>query len=313
MIATKAKLFDSPGKLEAHRAKLSKARAGKPCLIVSSGTCGMVNGSGALVEALQAGLKELRLTGKVLLRVTGCLGFCEQEPLLILRPSNIFYPHPAPKDVPRLLKESLLGGKVIEEWCYRDPRTGEAVRDIRRLPFYERQQRLVLGMNAEVDPCSIEDYIAAGGYAAWTKVLAGGSPRHVIDEIERSGLRGRGGGGFPTGRKWRICRDKPGDKKYVVCNADEGDPGAYMNRSVLEGNPHSVLEGMLIGGYAIGADEAVIYVRAEYPLAVRHVLAAIEQAKAHGLVGENILGSGWNFQVHVSRGAGAFVCGEERP
>jgi len=311
MIAPGVKLLDSVARLEARRDELVSARAGRPCVIVSASTCGTANGAEELIRALQDGLKQLGLADRVDLRVTGCLGFCEQEPLLIFRPSNMFYPRPAPGQARRLLEESLLGGKVVEEMCYRDPRTGQSVWRIDRLPFYGRQQRLVLGANMEVDPCSIDDYLAIGGYGALAMVLAGATPERVIQQVEASGLRGRGGGGFPTGRKWRICRSKAGGKKYIICNADEGDPGAYMDRSILEGNPHSVLEGMLIGAYAIGADEGYVYVRAEYPLAVRNIHLAIDQATERGLLGDGIFGSKLNLRVHVSRGAGAFVCGEE--
>ncbi len=311
MIVTDAKLLDSPSRLEAYRAELASAREGKPCVIVSASTCGTANGAEALIQALRSELKKRRLAKKVILRVTGCLGFCEQEPLLIFRPSNIFYPRPAPQHVPRLLEESLLKGQVAEDLCYRDPQTQELVWDVNALPFYRQQQRLVLGGNAEVDPCSIEDYLVAGGYAALPRVLSGMSPEQVIEEVRRSGLRGRGGGGFPTGQKWQVCCAAAGDKKFIICNADEGDPGAYMDRAILEGNPHSVLEGMLIGAFAIGAEEGYVYVRAEYPLAVHNLTIAIQQATDYGLLGEGVLGSKLNFRVHISRGAGAFVCGEE--
>ncbi len=311
MIVTDAKLLDSPSRLEAYRAELASARHRRPCVIVSASTCGTANGAEALIQALRSELKKRRLAKKVILRVTGCLGFCEQEPLLIFRPSNIFYPRPAPQHVPRLLEESLLKGQVAEDLCYRDPQTQELVWDVNALPFYRQQQRLVLGGNAEVDPCSIEDYLVAGGYAALPRVLSGMSPEQVIEEVRRSGLRGRGGGGFPTGQKWQVCCAAAGDKKFIICNADEGDPGAYMDRAILEGNPHSVLEGMLIGAFAIGAEEGYVYVRAEYPLAVHNLTIAIQQATDYGLLGEGVLGSKLNFRVHISRGAGAFVCGEE--
>jgi len=204
-----------------------------------------------------------------------------------------------------------MGGEIIESLMYRDPRTNQVICQECEIPFYKHQSRVVFSANGMIDPTDIEQYIAVGGYAALAKVLSGATPEQVIDEVCRSGLRGRGGGGFPTGRKWQICRAIESDTKYVICNADEGDPGAYMDRSILEGNPHSVLEGMLIGAYGIGAEEGYVYVRAEYPLAVHNLTIAIEQATAAGLLGEGILGSFMNFRVHVSRGAGAFVCGEE--
>jgi NADH-quinone oxidoreductase subunit F len=213
--------------------------------------------------------------------------------------------------VGEIVEKTVVNGQVLKRLLYVQPGTKNRIQREGDVPFYKHQQRLVFGSNGLIDPTSIEEYLAIGGYQALAKVLTGQSPQEVIEQVKRSGLRGRGGGGFPTGRKWDICRAQPGEKKYLVCNADEGDPGAYMDRSLLEGNPHSVLEGMLIGAYAIGSNEGYVYVRAEYPLACRHVLIAIEQAEASGLLGERILGSDFDFRLHVSRGAGAFVCGEE--
>jgi NADH-quinone oxidoreductase subunit F len=229
---------------------------------------------------------------------------------MVIDPSNIFYCHVAPEDVGEIVTRSVRGDEVIDRLLYTDPATGEKVRTEAEISFYRAQDRVLLSQNRQVDPCAIEDYFAIGGYSALAKVLTEHDPEAIIAEISASGLRGRGGGGFPTGKKWTDCRAAPGDEKYVICNADEGDPGAYMDRSVLEGNPHAVIEGMSIGAWAIGAEGGYVYVRKEYPLAVDHTRTAIAQARECGLLGENILGSGFNFDVEVARGGGAFICGE---
>jgi NADH:ubiquinone oxidoreductase subunit F (NADH-binding)/(2Fe-2S) ferredoxin/NAD-dependent dihydropyrimidine dehydrogenase PreA subunit len=279
-------------------------------LILSSGTCGQACGSGQVAEALAEGLRGSRLNGAVHLRVTGCHGFCEQEPLLIVEPQDLLYCRIKPEDIPEIISETLEQGKVVERLLYSDPSTGRKISCESELPFYRHQDRTLIGRNRLVDPRQITDYIASGGYASLAAALSRLEPEQVIEEIKRSGLRGRGGGGFPTGRKWESCRRATGSPKYVICNADEGDPGAYMDRSLLEGNPHSIIEGMLIGAYAIGAEQGYIYVRNEYPLAVEHARIAIEQARSLGLLGENILGSSFSFDLQIARGAGAFVCGE---
>ncbi|MCJ7751268.1 MAG: 4Fe-4S binding protein, partial [Armatimonadetes bacterium] len=250
------------------------------------------------------------LADTVHVRVTGCHGFCEQGPIMVIEPGNIFYCHLEPADVPEIVSSTLGDGEVIDRLLYTDPASGSKLRTEAEIPFYRLQDRTILALNRQVDSSSITDYIAVGGYSALAKALREYSPEEVIREITRSGLRGRGGGGFPTGRKWASCRAAAGDEKYVICNADEGDPGAYMDRGVLEGNPHLVLEGMLIGAWAIGAKQGYIYVRNEYPLAVAQARAAVEQARASGLLGDNILGSDLCFDVDVARGGGAFVCGE---
>jgi NADH-quinone oxidoreductase subunit F len=246
----------------------------------------------------------------VRLCVTGCHGFCEQGPVIIIEPGNIFYCRVLPEDAFEIVSQTLVQGEIIERLLYTDPVSGNRIQTESEIPFYQAQDRQLLSRNLMVDPCSIEDYIVAGGYSALTRVLNGMAPDEVIEEVRSSGLRGRGGGGFPTGRKWSECREAPGDEKYVICNADEGDPGAYMDRCVLEGNPHLVLEGMMIGARAIGAQKGYIYVRNEYPLAVKNSRIAIVQARELGLLGENILGSSFSFDVDVARGGGAFVCGE---
>ncbi len=240
----------------------------------------------------------------------GCHGLCERGPIVVIEPGGILYQRVEEPDVEEIFRESVLGGRVVERLLYEEPTTKVKARTPAEIPFYAVQQRIVLEQNGRIDPTCIEDYIAAGGYAALVKALFSMQPGEIIAEVETSGLRGRGGGGFPTGRKWRSCREAPGEPKYVICNGDEGDPGAFMDRSVMEGNPHSVLEGMLIGAYAIGASRGYLYVRNEYPLAVEHLKKAIADLRACGLLGENILGSGFSFDLRINRGGGAFVCGE---
>ncbi len=247
---------------------------------------------------------------KVRLRVTGCHGFCEQGPIMVIDPANVFYGHVKPSDVNEILDRTVMQGDVLDRLLYTDPATNEKVITEAEIPYYRAQTPTLLSQNRQVDPLSIEDYLAIGGYTGFAKVLSDMKPEEVIAEIEASGLRGRGGGGFPTAKKWAACRAAHGEEKYVICNADEGDPGAFMDRGVLEGNPHSVIEGMLIGAYAIGAQEGYIYVRNEYPIAVEHARVAIRQAREYGLLGSDILGSGMRFDIEIARGGGAFVCGE---
>ncbi len=268
------------------------------------------SGSGVVVKALRNEVERQGLQDKVNIRETGCHGFCEQGPLMVIEPGNIFYGKVTPEDVPEIVSETLLNNRVVERLCYVDSISGERIIKESDVPFYKAQDRTILGQNKLVDPFDISAYVANGGYSALARVLTSMEPEEVISEIQESGLRGRGGGGYPTGRKWEQCRAADGYEKYVICNADEGDPGAYMDRSVLEGNPHVVLEGMMIGAFAIGAQQGYIYVRNEYPLAVKHSKKAISDARDAGLLGEDILGSGFSFDVKVMRGAGAFVCGE---
>ena len=292
-------------------ALFSSRDSNRPTVVICSGTsCLYANKSQEVVEAVRNEIEKRDMSSQVAVRVTGCLGFCEQGPLLIVRPQRIFYPRVKAKDIPRIFEESVMGGKVIEDLLYIDPATGSKLTYEDELPFYKKQMPLVFGSNKEIEPRQIDDYIATGGYSALAKVLQSMEPEQVIEIIKASGLRGRGGGGFPTGKKWETCRRAKGERKFIICNADEGDPGAYMDRSVLEGNPHSVLEGMIIGAFAIGSEEGYIYVRQEYPLAVEHFRIALEQAEERGLLGKNILGTGLNFEVQMARGGGAFVCGE---
>ncbi len=288
----------------AQRAKITTT------VTISGGTCSLASGSRKVVEAMQAELASSKLTDTVHLRVTGCHGFCEQEPVVIIEPANILYCQVSGEDVGEIVNKTIQAGEVIEHLLYTDPASGKKITREADIPFYRAQDRVLLSQNRKIDPCNIEDYIAIGGYSALAKVLEGMRPTEVIEEIKASGLRGRGGGGYPTGRKWEHCRAAAGDEKFVICNADEGDPGAYMDRSILEGNPHVVLEGMLIGACAIGSSCGYIYVRNEYPLAVEHARKALKEAREFGLLGDNILGSGHSFDVRIVRGAGAFVCGE---
>jgi NADH-quinone oxidoreductase subunit F len=281
----------------------------RPRITVCGGTGCHASGCKEVASTFEECLKSGGLTDRVDLVITGCHGFCERGPIVIIYPQGIFYQKVTPDDVGEIIDTTVENGGIVERLQYKDPVTNEVKVHEEDIPFYQKQKRLVMGNNTSIDPTNIKDYIAVGGYSALAKVLAL-KPGAVIDEVKKSGLRGRGGGGFPTGLKWESTRNAQGDVKYVICNADEGDPGAYMDRSILEGNPHSVLEGMIIGAYAIGANEGYIYVRNEYPLAVANITIAIRQARENGLLGDNIMGSGFGFDVKVNRGGGAFVCGE---
>jgi NADH-quinone oxidoreductase subunit F len=309
----KSKKIDSiPGLEKAIQSKISRRKAEKtPVLTVSAGTCGQARGSLKVIDSLKAAIKKENLADKVKVRITGCHGFCEAEPNIIIYPHDIFYQKVDPKNGKDIVTQTVLGNKIIDSLLYVDPVSGEKAAQESDISFYKKQKRIVLGDNALIDPTEINDYLSIGGYSSLAKVLSNLSPEEVIAEVKQSGLRGRGGAGFPTGSKWELARKSKRDLKYIICNADEGDPGAYMDRSLLEGNPHRVLEGMLIGAYAIGAREGYVYVRDEYPLAVKHITLAIAQAKELGLLGENILGTGFDFKLHIAKGAGAFVCGEE--
>lgn len=250
------------------------------------------------------------LDHKIHLRFTGCRGFCERGPIVTIQPQGIFYQRVQEKDVPLIVSETINKGKILENLIYNDTTNGLKVILEKEIPFYKAQKRLVLGNNGLIEPTNIEDYISIGGYLALVKALFEMRPQEIIEEIKASGLRGRGGAGFPTGKKWEACRNAHGDVKYIICNCDEGDPGAYMDRSLLEGNPHSILEGMIIGAYAIGGSHGYIYVRHEYPLACKNAEIAITQARRAGFLGKNILGSDFSFDIEIAKGGGAFVCGE---
>ena len=278
---------------------------------VCDGTGCRALGSRRVLARLQETLQEAGLADEVEVIPTGCPGFCELGPLITVDPEQIAYNRVGVDDGPAIVARTIVQGEIIDGLVFVDPVTGQTIVRDNELPFYTRQMRRVLELNGQIDPTRIEDYIAHGGYAALSKALYKMTPEQVIEEVKQSGLRGRGGAGFPTGTKWRLCRQSPGDVKYVVCNADEGDPGAFMDRSILEGNPHSVVEGMTIGAYAMGATQGYVYIRNEYPLAVRNLKIALQQAGEHGLLGKNILGSGFDFDVEIRVGSGAFVCGEE--
>jgi len=297
--------------LEALRKQITAQRKNiRTTLTLCGGTGCQASQCRDVIDAVKGALGKHGLEKSVQVRISGCHGFCEQGPLMVIEPGNIFYCHIKPEDAQDIVSKTVMSGAVIERLLYVDPVSNKTIQTEADIPFYQAQDRQLLSQNRLVDPCSIEDYIAVGGYSALVKTLFQMTSGQVIDEIKTSGLRGRGGGGFPTGRKWADCQEAPGDEKYVICNADEGDPGAYMDRSVLEGNPHLVLEGMMIGAFAIGAAQGYIYVRKEYPLAVEHAKIAVQQARECGLLGENILGSRFSFDVEIARGGGAFVCGE---
>lgn len=304
--------INDPEALESWRKKILLSRPPyKKVIVVSSGTCGQASGSLSIIEATRSELEKRGLKEKVGLEITGCHGFCELEPNIIIYPDGIFYKNLQPEDVPKIIDETVLKNRVIHSLVYEDLKTGKKWEKQKEIPFYQRQLRLLTQNNFRVDPTSIESYVALDGYQALEKALFNMTSEEIIEEVKASRLRGRGGAGFPTGRKWEICRAAKSGVKYIICNADEGDPGAYMDRSLLEGNPHSVIEGMIIGAYAIGATEGFIYVRMEYPLAVKHVKLALEQARSVGLLDRSILGSEFHFDIHVIEGAGAFVSGEE--
>ncbi len=278
-------------------------------LSVCAGGCSS-SGSLKVLESLQAEVARRGLDGQILVKPIGCHGFCEQGPIVTVQPGKIFYTRVSENDAAEII-DGLLCGRPVDRLLYTDPETENKIRSYDQVPFYARQQKIVLSRCGIINPEDIEDCLAHGGYQALEKVLHTMTPQQVVDEIKKSGLRGRGGAGFPTGIKWQgALNAQITDKRYVICNADEGDPGAFMDRNLLEGDPHAVLEGMAICGYATGSDEGYIYVRAEYPVAIKRLKIAIEQAEQKGLLGNNILNSGFNFHVKIKAGAGAFVCGE---
>ena len=288
---------------------LAHRDSNKPCVTICSGTGCHAYGSEVVYEAFVKEIQRNGLREKVDIRRTGCHGFCERGTLVVIFPQEICYLRVKPEDVPEVVSTTLIENKIVDRLLYVGD-DGNKIEHESEIPFYKYQSRIVFGNNRLIDPKSIEDYIALDGYSALAKALLEMTPEQVLNEIKMSNLRGRGGGGFPAGIKWETTRNAPGEIKYVIVNADEGDPGAYMDRSLLEGNPHSVLEGLIIGAYAIGSHEGYVYVRQEYPLAVENLNIALEQAQEYGFLGANIIGSGFNFDVKVHRGAGAFVSGE---
>ncbi|MBN1983276.1 MAG: 4Fe-4S binding protein [Chitinivibrionales bacterium] len=280
-------------------------------LVISAGTCGQASGANELIRTAKREILKRNLSQKINLRITGCHGFCEAEASVLVEPMRTFYPKVTPESLVGII-EATVAGTVVHEALMGDPVSGKKYTTQEEIPFFKNQKRSILSRNERLDPIRIYNYIENKGYMTIIDLLQKNTPEKVITEVKASGLRGRGGAGFPTGTKWEMLRQQPGDNgKYIVCNADEGDPGAYMDRSVLEGNPHSVIEGMIIAAFATGATEGVIYVRKEYPLAIKHLLIALRQARELGLLGSAIAGTGFSFDIQIVQGAGAFVCGEE--
>jgi NADH:ubiquinone oxidoreductase subunit F (NADH-binding)/(2Fe-2S) ferredoxin/NAD-dependent dihydropyrimidine dehydrogenase PreA subunit len=301
----------SPHEVKELRLCLEASETTRPCISVCAGSGCKASGAENVLQSLHCELKKRGLQGTIEVKSTGCHGFCERGPVMIVWPEKVFYNGVTQSDAKDIVNSVSNGHKPVERLLYKDPISGQRILHEHDVPFYARQQRILFGNNGKIDPKDIRDYIKVGGYSALGRVLTDFSGEQVVEAVKRSGLRGRGGAGFPTGMKWEALRKSKVRPRYIVCNADEGDPGAFMDRSLLEGNPHSVIEGLIIGAYALEASEAYIYVRAEYPLAVEHLRVAIEQAERSGLLGDNILGSGMNCRVHLVQGAGAFVCGEE--
>jgi len=303
--------INSPEELEKLRQEiLSRSDPSKPCIAICAGAGCLASGAGEVIAAFKTEIEKQGLTTDVNTKGTGCPGFCERGPVVIIYPEEICYLRVKPDDVPEIISQTIRGKKVVDRLLYVDPTTGEKATHESDIPFYKNQKRNLISYNSKIDSKSIDDYLAIGGYSALAKVLFKMTAEQVLEEVKKSNLRGRGGGGFPAGNKWEGSRNAPDPIKYVIVNADEGDPGAFMDRALLEGNPQSILEGLTIGAYAIGSHEGYIYVRQEYPLAVVNVNIAIRQAEEYGLLGKNILGSGFDFTVKVHQGAGAFVCGE---
>jgi len=278
---------------------------------VCSGTGCHAYGCVQVANALKEEVKSKKIEKTVSVRTTGCHGFCERGPIVVIHPEGVFYQKIKPSDAEEIVSKTVINNEIIERLLYIDPQTKKKIIPEKEVPFYQRQKRFIFGMNGSIDPSQIDNYIMQDGYQALGHVLDEMKGKQVIDEIKKAGLRGRGGAGFPTGVKWELCRSSNNGTKYLICNCDEGDPGAYMDRSLLEGNPHLVIEGMVIGAYAIGASKGYIYVRAEYPLAVLNASLALEQAREYGFLGGKILGSDFDFDIEICKGAGAFVSGEE--
>ncbi len=296
--------------LKTYRGKLAKARPkDQKAIAICAGTGCRANGAQKVVAAFEKELDKQGLKEKVQLRPTGCQGFCERGTLVQFLPEGMLYERVKAEDVKQIVTKTVKGGNVLEKFLYEDSETKKKIKLAKDIPFFKHQQRELLGKNLQIDPNSIDDYIAIGGYSALAKAFEMG-PDDVLDEIKKSGLRGRGGGGFPTGRKWETCKNASSDKRYVICNANEGDPGEFMDRFLLEGNPHSVIEGMIVGALTVGSDEGLIYIQQVYSLAIERLGMALHQAREKGLLGENILGQGLNFDIKIIKGGGAFVCGE---
>lgn len=280
-------------------------------VLVCGGTGCQASASADIIKNFETILAEKGLQNEVQVIRTGCFGFCEKGPIVKIMPDNTFYTQVKPEDVEKIINEHIIKGRKVTDLLYMDPENKEHVSDSKHMGFYRKQLRIALRNCGFINPEDIDEYISRGGYEAIAKVLGEMTPQEVIDVVTKSGLRGRGGAGFPTGVKWGLCAKNQADQKYVICNADEGDPGAFMDRSIMEGDPNSIIEAMAICGYAIGATKGLVYIRAEYPLAIHRLQVAIAQARDYGLLGDDILGSGFNFDIELRYGAGAFVCGEE--
>ena len=280
-------------------------------LMLCAGTACVSNNSFKIKEALEKEIKKHSLQDEILVVMTGCNGFCAVGPIMVVKPDGIFYQNLTEEDIPYLVEEHFLKGRPVQKLMYFPPKEKEVIPKMMDIGFFAHQTLIALKNRGLIDPEKIDEYIARDGYRALARVLTSMTPEQVIKEIKDSGLRGRGGAGFPTGLKWEFCRKSPGNEKYIICNADEGDPGAFMDRSIIESDPHLVLEGMIIGAYGIGANQGYVYIRNEYPLAMNRLEIAINQVRQYGLLGENIFESGFNFDIRIQKGAGAFVCGEE--
>lgn len=278
-------------------------------IYLCAGTGCRAAGAMEVAEAIRKEIDAKKLHDMVTLKTTGCHGFCEKGPLCVHLPSGTFYQLLKPSDIKDLLGAALTSGNIVDRLLYTDPMSGKKVIKENDIPFYSNQERIVFGLNGRIDPFELNDYIANDGYLALAKALKT-DPDDILEEVKRANLRGRGGGGFPAGMKWESCKKAPGGPKYVICNSDEGDPGAFMDRSIMEGNPHRVIEGMIVGSWAIGANEGYVYIRHEYPLALQTLIRALEDAERFGFLGKNIMGSGHDFRIRIIRGGGAFVCGE---
>jgi len=303
--------IETPADLDALRQDILNKRDPEAQFVRVCCTTGCrAGGALKIVEELEKELAGAGLQGKIQIKKTGCRGFCENGPVMVIEPDDVFYNNVRPEDVPDIVSETLVDGRFVRRLLYKDVETKSKIIKEKDIPFFGKQVRNVFAYLGKIDPTQIDEYIAEGGYTALCKALTTMEPEEIIETIEVSGLRGRGGGGFPTGKKWRSCWEAQGDVRYVIANGDEGDPGAFMDRSLMEGDPHGIVEGMIIGAYAIGASQGFIYVRDEYPIAVEHLSTAIEQAHSYGLLGKDILGTGFDFTIEISKGAGAFVCGE---
>jgi NADP-reducing hydrogenase subunit HndC len=295
---------------ELRKGVLSERDRDKPCVAICAGMGCLGLSNGRVISAFEKEINKKKLKTKVDIRATGCLGYCEKGPMVVIYPEEICYVEVTPEDVPEIVSQTVLGKKVIDRLIFTDPDTGEKAAHQSEIPFYKNQIRHIFGNNTKIDPRSIDDYLAVGGYSALSKALLEMSPEEVLDEIKKAELRGRGGGGFPAGRKWETARNATGKEKYVIVNAHEGELGAFMDRALFTGNPHSVLEGLIIGAYAIGSHQGFIYTRHDTPQLKNNIDTALAQAEEYGLLGENILGSGFNFHVEMHLDIGIFVSGE---